>query len=73
MDFHVTVHKDNGVEESVFEQYQDMLKHLDNTLAYWNNFESHSSLGVSVKKIPSATDTIGVNAADEFKLSDHIR
>lgn len=57
----------------VFEQFQDMVAFFVGKAAYWNNFEPHLGLHVHVEKIPSQTDTLGVNASDEFKVSEHFR
>lgn len=63
MDFLVTI---DG-SEFRFEQYQDMLSFLQEKLAYWNNFQSDQEYTVVFRKIPSQTETVGVNVKDEWK------
>ncbi len=63
---------DTGKEIGIFEQYKDMLAFVDQTLAHWNNFDSHNIISIDFEKVPNKTDTIAVNATDNFNLSERI-
>jgi hypothetical protein len=66
MDFELTIN--NQVQ--TFEQFQDVIAAIGERAAQWNNFEPHEPLKITVRKIPSNTETIGVSVADEFKVGD---
>lgn len=54
----------------VFEQYQDVLDFINEKMAYWNNFESHTMFDIWVRKIPSQTETLGVSVKEDINLED---
>lgn len=72
MKFEVTVIKENSgeSEQVVFDLYHDALNHIDGKLSHWNNFNPEVTLHIYVKKIPSETDTLHVNASDVFRVGE---
>lgn len=62
MDFQLQL----GQETYAFEQYQDLISHLQEKVAAWNNFTPEQTLYIAIKKVPSQTETLGVHVADDI-------
>jgi hypothetical protein len=72
MKFEVTVIKENdgSSEQEVFDLYHDALNYIDAKMSHWNNFNSEVTLHIYIKKIPSETDTLQVQASDIFRVGE---
>lgn len=66
MDFEVTVN-DKRIRTT---QFNDVMDFIRSELAYWNNFESEKPTSLMVYKVPSGTQTIGVNVKDDVDAQD---
>lgn len=53
-----------------FTQFNDLMNMLREQMAYWNNFASHEPLRVTIKKVPSQTETLGINVTEELTAED---
>lgn len=72
MRFEVTVIKENdgSSEQEVFDLYHDALNYIDSKMSHWNNFNPEAVLHIYIKKIPSETDTLHVQASDVFQVGE---
>jgi len=70
MDFEVTVSLNGNKEIKTFDQYEHAINFINSSIAQWNNFDSKKPIVVTVKKITSYSNTIGVSVSDETESSE---
>lgn len=66
MNFEVTI----NTEVRTYEQFQDAHAWITERMAQWNNFEPQVPLSITIKKVDSGTETLGIHVEDEFKVAD---
>lgn len=68
MDFEITI----ASETTTFEQHQDLLTFIAIKTSHWNNFDSQEPLFIRIRKIESATPTIGVQVSEKLDLKERL-
>lgn len=66
MDFELRIDQDCWT----FDQFDLLMDKLREQIAYWNNFASHEPLRVTIKKVQSETETLGISVQDDIFAED---
>lgn len=72
MDFRLTINDQIDVHEAYFDQYVELLLYMNGKIAQWNNFYPEYPLHITIEKVPSQTETIGVSVNDQSQSRERI-
>jgi len=70
MDFKVTIaeYRSKTEQSATFEQYADALNYIDRYMAQWNNFNTGQTMIIRIQKVPSTTETLGVQTNEKIDI-----